>query len=88
MRIFAAEHTKENIEAMWKLCDELVAERRAHPQPDSRDLMNTMMTVADPVTGEMLSDENIRFNMVTFLVSVVDGLLHLQKADKIVDRWP
>jgi len=69
IRVFSAKHTKENIEAMWKLCDDLVAERKAHPQPDSKDLLNTMLNTPDPVTGEKLSDENIRFNMVTFLVS-------------------
>jgi cytochrome P450/NADPH-cytochrome P450 reductase len=67
-RIFSAEHTKQNIQNMWKLCDELVAERKAHPQPDSKDLLNTMINTADPETGEKLSNENIRFNMVTFLV--------------------
>jgi cytochrome P450/NADPH-cytochrome P450 reductase len=69
LRVFSAQKNKENVEAMWKLCDELVAERKAHPQPDSKDLLNTMLNVTDPVTGEKLSDENIRFNMVTFLVS-------------------
>jgi cytochrome P450/NADPH-cytochrome P450 reductase len=67
-RIFSAEQNKHNVESMWKLCDELVAERKAHPQPESKDLLNTMLNTKDPVTGEKLSDENIRFNMVTFLV--------------------
>jgi cytochrome P450/NADPH-cytochrome P450 reductase len=68
LRIFAASHTEQNIKNMWKLCDELVAERKAHPKPDSKDLLNTMLNTKDPITGENLSDENIRFNMVTFLV--------------------
>jgi len=69
LRVFSAQKSKENVEAMWKLCDELVAERKAHPQPKSNDLLNTMLNITDPVTGERLTDENIRFNMVTFLVS-------------------
>jgi cytochrome P450/NADPH-cytochrome P450 reductase len=68
LRIFAAQHTKENVEDMWKLCDDLVAERKANQQPDSTDLLNTMLNSVDPVTGEHLTDTNIRFNMVTFLV--------------------
>ena len=54
---------------MWKLCDDLLAERIANPQPDAKDILNTMLNVTDPETGEKMSDENIRFNMVTFLVS-------------------
>lgn len=68
LRIWSAQHTQENINAMWGLCDQLVAERKAYPQPDNRDLLNTMLTATDPETGEKMSDENIRFNMVTFLV--------------------
>ena len=54
---------------MWSLCDRLAAERKAHPKPESKDLLNTMLNATDPETGEKLSDENIRFNMVTFLVA-------------------
>jgi cytochrome P450/NADPH-cytochrome P450 reductase len=68
LRIFSANHTEQNVKNMWKLCDELVAERKAHPSPDAKDLLNTMLNTQDPVTGDKLSDENIRFNMVTFLV--------------------
>lgn len=69
LRIFSAKEMKRNIAAMWGLCDDLVAKRKRNPQPDSKDLLNTMLNVADPVTGEKLSDETIRYNMVTFLVS-------------------
>jgi cytochrome P450/NADPH-cytochrome P450 reductase len=68
LRIFSAEETKKNIECMQNLCDELVAERKGNPQPGAKDLLNTMLNTADPETGEKLSDENIRFNLVTFLV--------------------
>lgn len=81
LRVKSAEGLQENIHSMWKLCDELVAERKRNPQPDSRDLLNTMLNASDPQTGEKLSDENIRFNMVTFLVrcqnlSLILGYLH------------
>jgi len=76
LRWWSNQHTQENIDAMWGLCDKLVADRKAHPQPDNKDLLNTMLTTADPETGEKLSDENIRYNMVTFLVRII--LIHLE----------
>jgi cytochrome P450/NADPH-cytochrome P450 reductase len=68
-RVFSAEQTKENIAAMWKLCDDLVAERKRNPQPNAKDLLNAMLNTSDPETGEKMTDENIRYNMVTFLVA-------------------
>jgi cytochrome P450/NADPH-cytochrome P450 reductase len=59
----------DDVHAMWDLCDEIVAERKAHPKPEVDDLLNTMLYHKDPKTGEGLSDELIRFQMVTFLVS-------------------
>ncbi|KAI1423202.1 cytochrome P450 [Xylaria sp. FL1777] len=69
LRVNAAEELNKNIHSMWQLCDELVAERKRNPKPEARDLLNTMLNASDPQTGEKLSDENIRFNMVTFLVA-------------------
>ncbi|KAI1108826.1 cytochrome P450 [Nemania sp. NC0429] len=69
LRIKSAEELQNNVKSMWKLCDELVAERKRNPQPEARDLLNTMLNSADPQTGEKLSDESIRFNMVTLLVA-------------------
>lgn len=69
LRIWSADERRKNRDAMWKLCDELVAERKRHPQPEVKDLLNAMLYGKDPETGETMSDENIRFNMVTFLVA-------------------
>ncbi|KAB8576180.1 hypothetical protein FH972_025708 [Carpinus fangiana] len=69
LRIWSAQHLQENIDAMHKLCDDLVAERMANPRPEINDLLNTMLNVADPVTGEKLDVENIRNQMVTFLIA-------------------
>ncbi|KAI0183157.1 cytochrome P450 [Xylaria flabelliformis] len=69
LRVNSAKEMQQNIESMWKLCDELVAERKRNPQPDAKDLLNTMLNAKDPQTGDKLSDENIRFNMATFLVA-------------------
>ncbi|KAK0655756.1 cytochrome P450 [Cercophora newfieldiana] len=59
----------ENIAAMHKLCDEIVAERKANPRPDVDDLLNVMLFAKDPVTRKGFTDENIRYQMVTFLVA-------------------
>ncbi|KAJ8127101.1 hypothetical protein O1611_g6537 [Lasiodiplodia mahajangana] len=69
VRIKSAEELHNNVNLMWALCDELVAERKRNPKPEARDILNTMLNVTDPLTGEKLSDENIRFNMVTLLVA-------------------
>jgi cytochrome P450 / NADPH-cytochrome P450 reductase len=68
LRYKSAEELRKNIHSMWKLCDELVADRKRNPQSNGTDILDTMLNVTDPQTGEKLSDENIRFNMVTFLV--------------------
>jgi len=69
LRYFSQQTYQQNINAMHQLCDEIVEERIRNPQPEIDDLLNTMINVADPVTGEKLSKENIRYQMVTFLVS-------------------
>ncbi len=62
-----------------KVAEELIAERRADPDGAAKsDLLNVMLNGVDPVTGEKLSDENIRFQMVTFLIAgheTTSGLL-------------
>ncbi|KAK3341493.1 cytochrome P450 [Lasiosphaeria hispida] len=62
-------HMMDNIHAMWKTCDDIVAERKANPRPDVNDILNVMLTVKDPVTGKGFTDENIRYQMATFLTA-------------------
>ncbi|KAK0729220.1 cytochrome P450 [Apiosordaria backusii] len=59
----------DNIHAMWKVCDDIVAERKANPRPDIDDTLNVMLNAKDPVTGKGFTDENIRYQMATFLVA-------------------
>lgn len=40
----------DNIAAMHRLCDEIVAERKAHPRPDVDHLLNVMLFAKDPAT--------------------------------------
>lgn len=65
------EHTKfrANIEYMRKLSQELVDDRKKHPQPEKKDLMNALILGRDSQTGLGLSDESIINNMITFLIA-------------------
>ncbi|KAJ5692065.1 hypothetical protein N7462_001488 [Penicillium macrosclerotiorum] len=61
------QHRQENIAKMRELCDQVVQERIANPQPEARDVLNLMLNGVDPKSGEKLSVENVQFQMVTFL---------------------
>ncbi len=66
-----------DIAAMNTLVDGIIADRRAHPT-DASDLLNLMLTAADPETGETLDDLNIRYQVLTFLIAgheTTSGLL-------------
>ncbi|CAF2728796.1 unnamed protein product [Rotaria sp. Silwood2] len=68
---------QDNIAYIHKLCDEIVEYRRMHPN-DTNDLLNRMISGKDEETGLQLSDENIRYQMVTFLIAgheTTSGLL-------------
>ncbi|MDM0115178.1 cytochrome P450 [Variovorax sp. J22R133] len=75
--------TKRRYEAdqklMARIAEQLITERRSDPKgAERKDLLNVMMNGVDPVTGEKLSDENIRYQLVTFLIAgheTTSGLL-------------
>jgi cytochrome P450/NADPH-cytochrome P450 reductase len=69
LRIFAAAKLQDNVKKMHDLCDEIIAYRIAHPQPDALDLLNPMLSGVDKETGEKMTRESVRYNMVTFLVA-------------------
>ena len=65
---------------MYGLADDLVARRRAEGGATRGDLLDKMLEGRDPVTGDGLGDENIRYQMVTFLAAgheTTSGLLSL-----------
>lgn len=68
-----------DIRQLHALADALIAARKAHPhQAHERDLLDIMLDGRDPQTGESLSDENVRFQLVTFLIAgheTTSGLL-------------
>ncbi|CAF3512298.1 unnamed protein product [Rotaria sp. Silwood1] len=68
---------QDDIAYIHKLCDDIVQYRRKHPN-DTNDLLNRMINGKDEETGLQLSDENIRYQMVTFLIAgheTTSGLL-------------
>ncbi|CAF0853595.1 unnamed protein product [Adineta steineri] len=101
LMINKARQYKDDISYCHKLCDEIVQERRKNPN-DVNDLLNRMINGKDPDTGYQLSDENIRYQMVTFLIAgheTTSGLLSftfyyllknphvLQKAQAEIDQY-
>jgi cytochrome P450/NADPH-cytochrome P450 reductase len=67
----------EDIAAMFKLVDDVIAERKARPA-EGNDLLNLMLTSVDPQTRTRLEDVNIRYQVITFLIAgheTTSGLL-------------
>ncbi|MGE4191678.1 MAG: cytochrome P450 [Thermoanaerobaculia bacterium] len=69
----------DDIRLMHRVADELISQRKSGGSGAPRkDLLARMLEGRDPVSGEGLSDENIRFQMVTFLAAgheTTSGLL-------------
>lgn len=65
---------EHNRDVMHDLVDGVIQERRRASKensetPQGKDLLNLMLHAKDPLTGEQLDDENIRNQVVTFLVA-------------------
>ncbi|MDQ0656654.1 bifunctional cytochrome P450/NADPH--P450 reductase [Paenibacillus sp. W2I17] len=69
---------QEDIQTMFSLVDQIIEERKASSAPEEVDLLARMLNGKDPETGEMLDDENIRYQIITFLIAgheTTSGLL-------------
>ncbi|MEM7189280.1 MAG: cytochrome P450, partial [Pseudomonadota bacterium] len=92
---------EEDTAYMNNLVDEIIKERRAGDGSGPNDLLNYMLQGVDKATGEGLSDENIRYQIITFLIAgheTTSGLMSftlyyllnhpdvLEKAYEEVDR--
>ncbi|WP_343527009.1 cytochrome P450 [Sphingomonas sp.] len=68
-----------DIKILRDVSDRLIEDRHRDPRLGERgDLLDRMLTASDPETGEMLSRENIGYQMITFLVAgheTTSGLL-------------
>ncbi|MEM7268226.1 MAG: cytochrome P450 [Pseudomonadota bacterium] len=60
---------EEDTNYMNNLVDEIIKERRAGDGSGPNDLLNYMLQGVDKATGEGLSDENIRYQIITFLIA-------------------
>lgn len=60
---------EKDVGYMNKLVDDIIAERRKGGGEATNDLLNYMLSGVDKVTGESLSDENIRYQINTFLIA-------------------
>jgi cytochrome P450/NADPH-cytochrome P450 reductase len=61
---------QKDINAMFALVDDVIRERKKIPAERwPRDFLSLMLAEADPKTGERLSDENIRYQILTFLIA-------------------
>ncbi|MGE0499461.1 MAG: bifunctional cytochrome P450/NADPH--P450 reductase [Rhizobiaceae bacterium] len=69
----------DDIGFMSKLVDDIIRERRrGGGDAAQKDLLNFMLAGVDKQTGESLSDENIRYQIITFLIAgheTTSGLL-------------
>ncbi|WP_371018154.1 bifunctional cytochrome P450/NADPH--P450 reductase [Pseudalkalibacillus sp. JSM 102089] len=92
---------REDIDYMFNLVDDLIADRKKNGDQGEDDLLSHMLKGKDPETGEPLDDKNIRFQIITFLIAgheTTSGLLSftlyylmnnpdkLAKAQEEVDR--
>ncbi|WP_338776959.1 cytochrome P450 [Metabacillus sp. FJAT-52054] len=91
-----------HIQVMFNLVDQVIEERKRLPEAEwADDLLSRMLRNTDPETGELLDDENIRFQILTFLIAgheTTSGLLSfafylllknkhvLQRAQEEADR--
>lgn len=70
---------QQNLQTMQDISNDIIAKRRADPNAAQKDdLLSCMLNGRDPKTGQGLSDENIRYQMATFLIAgheTTSGLL-------------
>lgn len=69
---------EQDIQEMFSLVDQLIAERKERGDQGETDMLARMLSAKDPQTGEKLDDENIRFQIITFLIAgheTTSGLL-------------
>ena len=79
MNVGRRQRYEKHIDNLKTIVDQVIAERKAGGgDVNAKDLLSLMLTGADPETGEKLSDENIRYQIITFLIAgheTTSGLL-------------
>lgn len=60
----------QDVKTMEETVDALIEERKRQGNSgEHNDVLDLMLTASDPKTGEKLSDENLRYQLVTFLIA-------------------
>ncbi|MCD5322126.1 MULTISPECIES: bifunctional cytochrome P450/NADPH--P450 reductase [Pontibacillus] len=85
---------QQDIQGMFTLVDQLIQDRKDQGDQGEDDLLSHMLKGHDPETGEKLSDENIRFQIITFLIAgheTTSGLLsfalhYLMKNPEVLEK--
>lgn len=79
MNVGRRQRYEKHVQNLKDIVDAVIAERKAGGgATDAKDLLSLMLTGSDPATGEKLSDENIRYQIITFLIAgheTTSGLL-------------
>ncbi|GAB3293946.1 cytochrome P450 [Epidermidibacterium keratini] len=79
-----------DIDYMKQITREIVAERKKLPADQAPDdLLQRMLTAVDPLTGETLSEENIEYQLTTFLIAgheTTSGLLSFVTYELLANR--
>ncbi|OAB26832.1 NADPH--cytochrome reductase [Paenibacillus macquariensis subsp. defensor] len=78
LKIMTKRQFKKDKDTLFSLVDKIIAERKSSGEEETEDLLSRMLTSKDPETGEGLDDENIRYQMITFLIAgheTTSGLL-------------
>ena len=65
---------QDDAKKMHDLVRQIIQERKRKPEPEAKDLLNTMLFAADRETGETLSEENIVFNIVCSVTILLANL--------------
>ncbi|MFF3405213.1 bifunctional cytochrome P450/NADPH--P450 reductase [Streptomyces sp. NPDC002742] len=69
---------RENIQVMRELVESVIKERRQGESSGEDDLLGLMLQATDPETGKLLDDDNVRDQVLTFLIAgheTTSGLL-------------
>lgn len=79
-----------DIRYMKKVTHRIAEARRALPADQApNDLLQRMLTAVDPLTGEKLSDENVGYQLTTFLIAgheTTSGLLSFATYELLANR--
>lgn len=61
--------THPTLKALKQGADAAIADRRKHPNHENPALMDLLLDAEDPETGRKMTDEELRDNLITFLIA-------------------